>query len=115
AELELPHTGASATFSFRTNRPPEHTIKITVTEEETAEPVENVEVRLGVYRASTDEQGSAIVELPKGTYDLSFRRDGYKAEPMTVEVSADVTVQVKASTVPKREEGVSPFPKWYWG
>lgn len=118
AELELPHEGGSATFSFRTDKPAEHRVTVKVIEEKTGAPVEDVEVRLGLYVASTDERGVVTLELPKGTYELGIRKDGYKAQPISVEVSENLTVQVEASAAPTRvemEETLMKFEDFPWG
>ena len=41
-ESEMPHEDASATFSFRTARPPDHRVTVTVRERDTEAPLENV-------------------------------------------------------------------------
>ena len=98
--VEPPHFEASARFSFRTAKPPEHRVTIRVVSGDEEAPLENAEVRLGAYRASTDRSGLATLELPKGTYDLNVWKVGYKTSPGTVAVAQDVTVQVEAVAVP---------------
>ena len=102
-ESETPHEDASATFSFRTARPPDHRVTVTVLERDTEAPLEHVQVRLGVYRASTDERGRASLEVPKGRYDLSLGKVGYETHSQTVEVTQDVTIQVKAVSAPDKD------------
>ena len=99
-----PHEETSATFSFRTARPPQAAVTIEIIAKSTGLPIEDVEVRLGAYEAFTDERGAATVAVPHGTYALDIRKDGYKAPPITVEVSKDVTVQVGAVTAPTKAE-----------
>ena len=101
--LEIPHSKASATFSFRAVRPPEHSVTVKVISKDDGAPLENVDVRLGAYRASTDQSGLATLELPKGSYDLYVSKMGYEARAETVEVAEDVTVQVEALTAPDPE------------
>jgi hypothetical protein len=102
-EPGLPHAEASATFSFRTARPPEHRVTFKVTEKDTKAPLENVDVRLGLYRASTDAQGVATLELPAGVYELDAWKSGYETLPMTVRVSKDLMVQVEAVFSPEKD------------
>jgi hypothetical protein len=99
----LPHAEASATFSFRTAKPPEHRVTVKVTAKGTEAPLENVEVRLGVYRASTDAQGLASLELPGGVYGLDAWKAGYETLPRTVEVGKDLMVHVEAVCVPEKD------------
>ena len=103
SEPGLPHEEASATFSFRTGRPPEHQVTVKVTDKETHAPVESVEVRLGVYRASTDAQGLAHLELPGGLYELDAWKSGYETVPTTVDVGRDLLLQVEAALAPEKD------------
>ena len=103
AEPGLPHEEASAPFSFRIARPPEHRVTVQVTDKETEAPLENVEVRLGVYRASTDAQGLASLELPGGVYDLDAWKVGYQTLPRTVEVDKDLMIQVETLFSPEKD------------
>ncbi len=80
------------------------TSALKVTEKKTDVPVRDVEVRLGPHRGSTDDLGSAKVELPKGAYDLVVWKLGYRALEKAVEVTADTTVQVEIELDPEPEQ-----------
>ena len=109
ADLELPHREASAGFGFATTKPPEHQLTVEVVEggegvegEEGGKggstvPVPNAEVSLGVYRASTDESGRAILAVAGGSYELLIWKVGYEAPARALEVSQDITVRVEAA------------------
>jgi hypothetical protein len=103
SEPGLPHEEAAATFSFRTDRPPEHRVTVKVTDRETHAPLESVEVRLGVYRASTDAHGLAHLELPGGRYELDARKSGYATAPKTVDVGRDLMLHVEAALAPEKD------------
>ena len=60
-------------------------------------PVPNAEVSLGVYRASTDESGRAILAVAPGSYELLIWKVGYEAPARALEVSKDLTVRVEAA------------------
>jgi hypothetical protein len=118
ANLELPHGDTSASFSFRTDRIPEHRVTIHVVARETTAPVSDVEVRLGLYRVSTDEQGLAYVDVPAGTYDVTIRKDGYRIEPMCVDVYGDCAARIEALAAPtaaELEAGTAPYDHVPWG
>ena len=102
-ELESPHQGASSNFSVAIVKPPQHRLTVKVIEKETAAPIENALVRLGVYRAATDPSGLAEIKLPTGTYDLVVWKAGYEAPSQTVEVNDDVTLQVEALVAPEED------------
>ena len=93
-KLELPHEAAHSNFSLMIVKPPEHTVTVKVTKQNTETPVQCADVRLGVYRASTDETGLAKVELPKGTYDLNVCHTSYETFSKPVEVIKDVTIAI---------------------
>ncbi len=92
----LPHEDASVMLSFRTAGPPEHRVTVRVADHETGAPLEDVEVRLGVYRALTDEHGLAGLEVPGGVYDLNAWKVGYETLPRTLEVSGNLMIQLEA-------------------
>ena len=99
ADLELPHREASAGFGFATTKPPEYRLTVKVVEGGeggSTVPVPNAEVSLGVYRASTDESGRAILAVAPGSYELSIWKVGYEAPARALEVSEDLTVRVEA-------------------
>ena len=100
---ESAHADASALLSFRTVGPPEHWITVTVRTKETEIPLENVEVQLGVYRASTDERGQARLKVPKGTYNVHLWKVGYETDVKTVEVTESVTIPVTAVWAPDQD------------
>jgi hypothetical protein len=111
------HEEAAATFHFRAVRPPEHRLTVTVADRDTHAPVGHVEVRLGFYAASTDERGALTLTVPKGTYELTIRKEGYQAPPVTVEVAGDRTVTVEAGPGPTRaqvEAQIMKFEDYPW-
>ena len=103
------HQEASAGFSFVTVKPAEHTVTVRVIDKDTGEPVKDVAVRLGLYRASTAESGLAEIAMAGGVYELTVRKVDYEAAPRTVEVAGDGNIQVEMSYVPK------PVQDPYWG
>ena len=100
ADLGPWHLQASAVVGFGTVGPPEHTVAVAVVRDDTGDPIDKVEVRMGIYRASTDEQGMARFELPSGEFDLIAWKPGFAADPTTVEVTGDLQVRIEARDVP---------------
>ena len=101
SEPRLPHRESSATLTFRTTKPAEHSVTVKVVQQETNHPLKSADVRLGIYRARTDERGLASLEVPKGTYEVDAWKTRFETVPQTVEVTGDVTVQVMARPVPQ--------------
>ena len=103
ADLGSSHREASAVVSFWTVGPPEHTVAVEVVRDDTGDPIDKVEVRMGIYRASTDERGIARFELPSGKFDLIAWKSGFAADPATVKVIGDLEVRIEARYVPETD------------
>jgi hypothetical protein len=107
-ELRLPHGGASARFGFETVKPPQHSVAVKVVQKDAGTPVEDAQVRLGVYFAYSDANGVATVAMPQGTYSLDVLKTGFEAPSRVVDVCDDVTVEVEVVVVPPEN------PDAYW-
>jgi hypothetical protein len=101
SELELPHLGASAEFSFTAVKPPEHSVTIKIIARDTAIPLEEAQVALGPFRAGTDKAGLAYIEVPPGTYDLAVWKAGFEATSKAFEIAADLSVQFELTRLPE--------------
>jgi hypothetical protein len=100
-DLSLEHGAASYRFDVVVVPPAEHRLIVRVIERETAIPIADAQLRLGAYRAVTDASGRAEIAIPKGSYNLTVWKVGYEAPQTSVEVNADVTVEVAVSPVPE--------------
>ncbi len=96
----------STSFTFTVARPPEYIVTITAVDSTVHEPAGRVEIRLGPYRATTDEQGRAAIPIPSGSYDAIAWKAGYEAEPVTVNVTADVALRIDLRPIAGTEEPV---------
>ena len=104
ADLALTHSDACAGFSFLTAPQPDHQVTVNVTDRQTHEPIADVDVRCGSYRAVTDTRGVATLRLPAGTYELAAWKVGYDDAPSgTVEVASDLVIHLEMAPTPKRE------------
>ena len=111
-DTEPPHAAATAAFSFRVDPLPEHQVTVRVVSEATGEAVERLEVRMNHYAAYTDAEGLARFDLPGGAYTCSIRKLGYKAEPVAVDVTADLSLDVMAGKGETREELEARLSAW---
>jgi hypothetical protein len=107
-ELRLPHGGASARFGFETVEPPQYSVTVKVVRKDAGTPVEDAQVRLGVYFAYSDPTGLARVAMPRGTYNLDVLKTGYEAPSRVLEVNDDVIVEVAVAVIPPEN------PDAYW-
>ncbi len=93
------HETATCTFSFRTVEPAGNAVTVTVVDRDTEAPLTNADVHLGVYRASTDAEGTARIETSEGDYELYVRSPGYTPYTEPVTVSGDAALRVTAVRV----------------
>ena len=107
-ELRLPHGGASARFGFETVKPPQYSVAVKVVQKDARTPVEDAQVRLGVYFAYSDSNGVATVAMPQGTYSLDVLKTGFEAPSQMLDVCDDVTVEVEVAVIPPEN------PDAYW-
>jgi hypothetical protein len=107
-ELRLPHGGASARFGFETVKPPQYSVTVKVVQKDAGTPVEDAQVRLGVYFACSDQTGMARIAMPQGRYGLDVLKTGYEAPSRILDVNGDVTVEVEVEVIPPEN------PDAYW-
>jgi hypothetical protein len=101
--LALPHDGTAAEFTAMVARPPEHRLTVKVVEQQSKQPIPDVQVRLGPFRGTTDPAGIAEVMMPKGSYDLHVWKPAYEAPDRPIEIKGDLSVQVEALFVPEED------------
>jgi hypothetical protein len=106
--LQLPHGGASARFGFETVKPPQYSVTVKVVQKDAGTPIEDAQVRLGVYFACSDRTGLARIAIPHGTYGLDVLKTGYEALSRVLDVNDDVTVEVEVAVIPPEN------PDAYW-
>jgi hypothetical protein len=102
-DVELPHDGATSNFSVAVTRPAEHRLTVKVSEKDTVNPVEGADVRVGVYRATTDPAGMAAIDVPKGTYELVVWKVGYDIPIQSIRIDTDRALEVEATIAPEED------------
>jgi hypothetical protein len=101
---EPSHEQVSSPFSFIAVNPPEHRVTLKVVERQTGAPVEAVELRLGIFRAATNEAGVAQVEVPEGAYDVTAWKIGYEILTSKTEVAGDMSIQLEVAAAADPEQ-----------
>ena len=101
SDLETPHLASSLTFSSITVKPPQHRVTLEVVEEKTNTIIDVCEVRLGVFRTLTNENGVATLEVPHGTYELNVWKMGYEFVTRNLEINADLSIRVELPLEPE--------------
>ena len=98
------HGEAFSNFTFITVEPPDHSLTIHVRDKATQAPLQDVEVRLGAYRASSDDRGLATIELQKGHYTLNVWKIGYEHFSAALDVTDTLTVDVEIAVEPEPKQ-----------
>jgi hypothetical protein len=91
----LPHEDATSVVTFFVSRPPEHRVTLRVIDKNSGVPIAGVELRLGRFRAATDDSGIARVEVPGGTYEVGTWKNGYEVLSQTAAIASDTTVHLE--------------------
>jgi hypothetical protein len=98
------HTRTEFPFRYIAVAAPEHSVTLRVIGKDDNAPLAGVEVRLGVFRCSTDDAGVARLEVPGGSYHFAVWKLGYEAHAKTVEVSSDVNISVELIAAPEPDQ-----------
>jgi hypothetical protein len=106
--LEIPHNGTSSPFCVAVVERPKHRLTVKVFDNDTAAPVEGVEIRLGPYRATTGPLGLAEVPISGGRHVLNVWKAGFEAPATPLDIHADTNVQVGLVPIPEED----PDARW---
>jgi hypothetical protein len=98
------HGDASSHFSFITVPPPDHTVHIRVREKKTQAAIAGAEVRLGVYRATSDAQGVATLEVTKGPHNVTVWKLGYTHHSTMADIADSFTIDVDIEVEPEPKQ-----------
>jgi hypothetical protein len=101
ADLTLPHDGSTAEIRIAIVRPPEHRLIVKVVDKDSKAPIDDVQIRLGAYRGTTDPAGLAEIMLPKGEHELHIWKAGYEAPSRPVDINDDMALEIEASIMPE--------------
>lgn len=103
-KADPPHVHATCTVRFVAVRPPEHRVTLEAIDKGSGSSLTCVEVRLGRFRAATNDAGIAHVEVPGGTYEVCAWKIGYDLLSSTVHVSGDTTIRLEVEPAPEPEQ-----------
>jgi hypothetical protein len=97
----LPHAEATSVVTLTVSSPPEHRVTLHVIDKSTGAPLAGVDLRLGRFRATTDSDGIAHVEVPGGRYDMATWKSGYEVLSQTATIVSDTTVHLRLTAEPE--------------
>jgi hypothetical protein len=98
------HGNALSYFSFVTVSPPDHSVSIRIREKTTQAPVGDAEVRLGVYRATSDDRGVATLEVTGGEHSLTVWKLGYEHYSTAIDIRGTQTIDVEIEVEPEPKQ-----------
>jgi hypothetical protein len=102
--IEPDHDALSGSIGVVASRPPEHRVTVEVKEHGSGRPLGDVELRLGRFRAATNDEGISHVEVPRGTYDVGTWKNGYRVVSRTIDVATDATIRLELIAEPDAEQ-----------
>jgi len=79
-------------------------VTVEVTEHGSGRPLGDVELRLGRFRAATNDEGISHVEVPRGTYDVGTWKNGYRVVSRTIDVATNATIRLELIAEPDAEQ-----------
>ena len=94
------HEGSHFFFSFGTARQPDHSVSFEVVHGESGKPVESADVILHPYRTRTDAAGKALLQVPKGDYELFVSAFAMETFRKTLPVGADLAIKADLALAP---------------
>jgi hypothetical protein len=104
AKPTMPHAEATSGVTFVVSRAPEHRVTLHVIDKTTGAPLGGVELRLGRFRATSNDKGIAQVEVPGGSYDVGTWKNGYEVLSRTVDITRPTTIHLELAAIPESEQ-----------
>jgi hypothetical protein len=102
--LEPTHTSATSVVRVVACKPPEHRVTLEVVDHHSSLPLGGVELRLGSFRAATNEAGIAHIDVPGGSYEVGTWKIRYKMVSKTVHIADDTTIHFELTPEPEPEQ-----------
>lgn len=97
ASLDDRHADGERGFGVVAVAPPEHVVTIETVDQAKRTPIAGMHVLMHPFRALTDEQGIARLEVPAGAYDLYVSGFRYHPHRTRLEVDGDVSTRVEVA------------------
>jgi len=95
-------------FSVVAAEKPEHTLTVSVTEQDSKAALAGVEIRIGPFHARTDKTGQAQLRVCRGAYRLELWRTAHAAPPRPITIDRDTSLDLSMVHVPEEH----PDARW---
>jgi hypothetical protein len=102
-KTDPPHPATSAKFGLNIVAAPEHLVTLDVIDAETRSPIEGATVLMHPFRAMTDENGRAKVQVCKGDYTVWISAPKYEAVCKYVDVTQDFATKAELMQEPPED------------
>ena len=89
---ELPHAAAEFSVAVRVVAAPDCEVTVNVIDRESHAPIAGARVVIHPYRAVTDRNGMARVQVGRGQYDVVVSGKRYLPSCIAIEATTDVTI-----------------------
>lgn len=100
-DKEASHLETSSSFGFKVVNPPECTVTVEVIDKDEKTPLKDASVILHPYRAKSDENGIARLEVAKGGYQLYVTgEDKYEILRASVQITDNLTIKAELIVPP---------------
>lgn len=90
-----PHEAGSASFRVKVTARPDVRVRVVTAEKATGEPLKGLHVLMHPFRAVTDEDGVAVLDVPKGSYAVHVSGRRYVPFHERLDVAEDTTVTAR--------------------
>lgn len=101
-------SAAETRFTSVAAAKPEHTLTVTVTEQDSKVALGDVEIRLGPFHARTDKAGRAELRVSRGEYRLELWRTAHAAPHRPITIDGDASLALSMLHVPEEH----PDARW---
>ena len=95
-------------FSISVAAKPAYTLTVTVTERDSKEALDGVEIRVGPFHARTGKDGRAELRVSRGDFQIRLWRTAHIAEPQPLRVGRDESLELTMVHVPEEH----PDARW---
>jgi hypothetical protein len=104
SEPGVPHADGSSTLAVKVVPAADHVVTVEAFDIESGAPIKGAHVLLHPYRALTDDNGVAKVNVAKGTYKLFVSGFNYIAHESVVDVAGNTAIRAELVTEPEGQE-----------
>ena len=98
------HAQLEGTVRVLASRPPEHRVTIDLIEQGSGRRLADVELRVGAFRATTDEEGRAQIDVPAGRYDVHAWKIGYDLLSIAEDITNRTTLRLERAVAAQAEQ-----------